>query len=172
MFALIDVNSFYASCEAVFDPKLAGKPLVVLSNNDGCVVARSAEAKRCGIRMGEPWHKVGARGRDVVVRSSNYPLYADMSARITHIIGQAAPALEVYSIDEAFADLTGVADAAGLCAALRQRIQRWTGLAVGIGIGGTKTRAKLANHVAKTDPAQVSPPDEYSPSPPVEYSPV
>jgi DNA polymerase V len=147
--ALVDVNSFYASCEQVFDPRLVGKPVVVLSNNDGCVVARSAEAKALGIRMGEPWHLVGARGAGVVALSSNYALYADMSNRVMRILGDAAPALELYSIDEAFLDLTGVAAPAALGAELRRRIRQWTGLPVCVGIGSTKTRAKIANHVAK-----------------------
>lgn len=169
-FALVDVNNFYASCEAVFDPKLAGKPLVVLSNNDGCVVARSAEAKALGIKMGEPWHKLRDRMKPqgVIAYSSNYTLYADMSSRVMRILGDMAPAIEVYSIDESFLDLTGVHGTAVLAREVRARVRRWTGLTVCVGLGSTKTRAKLANHVAKKrqehggtfDLEALSPPDQ------------
>ncbi len=110
MFALVDVNSFYASCETVFRPDLRGRPVVVLSNNDGCVVARSREAKACGIKMGEPWFKIArdAERQGVVAFSSNYAYYADMSHRVMAILGQLTPRLEVYSIDECFCDLTGI----------------------------------------------------------------
>lgn len=155
-FALVDVNNFYASCEAVFDPRLAGKPLVVLSNNDGCVVARSAEAKARGIKMGEPWHKLKARpeGQGVIAYSSNYSLYADMSSRVMRILGDMAPAIEVYSIDESFLDLTGISapQSRSLGIEVRSRVRQWTGLTVCVGMGSTKTRAKLANHVAKKRP--------------------
>lgn len=150
----MDVNNFYASCEAVFDPKLSGKPLVVLSNNDGCVVARSAEAKLLGIKMGEPWHKLRDRmsGQGVIAYSSNYTLYADMSSRVMRILGDMAPVIEVYSIDESFLDLSGVQGTAVLAKEVRSRVRRWTGLTVCVGMGSTKTRAKLANHVAKKRP--------------------
>lgn len=155
-FALVDVNNFYASCEAVFDPRLAGKALVVLSNNDGCVVARSAEAKARGIRMGEPWHKLKVRpeGQGVIAYSSNYSLYADMSSRVMRILGEMAPAIEVYSIDESFLDLTGTSatQSRSLGIEVRSRVRQWTGLTVCVGMGSTKTRAKLANHVAKKRP--------------------
>lgn len=153
-FALVDVNNFYASCESVFDPKLAGKPLVVLSNNDGCVVARSAEAKARGIKMGEPWHKLKLRpeGQGVIAYSSNYSLYADMSSRVMTILGDMAPIIEVYSIDESFLDLTGVPESSIFARDVRSRVRTWTGLTVCVGLGATKTRAKLANHVAKKRP--------------------
>jgi len=155
-FALVDVNNFYASCEAVFDPRLRSKPLVVLSNNDGCVVARSAEAKARGVRMGEPWHQLKARpeGQGVIAYSSNYSLYADMSTRVMQILRDLAPAIEVYSIDESFLDVTGIpASMSGpLAVEIRERVRQWTGLVVCVGLGSTKTRAKLGNHVAKKRP--------------------
>lgn len=152
MYALVDVNNFYASCEAVFDVSLRSKPLVVLSNNDGCVIARSKEAKALGIKMTEPWHVVRKRHPHLLYRSSNYELYADMSARVMAILSGAAPAIEVYSIDESFLDVRGVKDRCDFAREVRQRIRQWTGLPVCVGIGRTKTRAKLANHVAKKQP--------------------
>lgn len=153
-FALADVNNFYASCEAVFDPKLVGKPLVVLSNNDGCVVARSAEAKALGIKMAQPWHliRLEAERRGVIAYSSNYTLYADMSDRVMTILSDMAPELEVYSIDEAFLDLTGIRNPQQHGLTIRQRVRQWTGLTVCVGVGSTKTRAKLSNHIAKKNP--------------------
>lgn len=154
MFALVDVNSFYASCETVFRPDLRGRPVVVLSNNDGCVVARSREAKACGIKMGEPWFKIArdAERQGVVAFSSNYVYYADMSHRVMAILGQLTPRLEVYSIDEAFCDLTGIppAQLGSLGRRLREEVRRRTHLTVGVGIAPTKTLAKLANYAAKT----------------------
>src|SRR5574338_962194 len=154
VFALVDVNNFYASCEALFDPKLRGIPLVVLSNNDGCVVARSAEAKVVGVPMGAPWHQLRdlARRHHIMAMSSNYALYADMSNRVVEILRQFCPAMEVYSIDESFLDLAafelhGSLEEYG--GRIRQRIQQWLGLTVCVGIGPTKTLAKLANHCAK-----------------------
>src|SRR5574337_288943 len=156
VFALVDVNNFYASCEALFDPKLRGIPLVVLSNNDGCVVARSAEAKVVGVPMGAPWHQLRdlARRHHIVAMSSNYALYADMSNRVVEILRQFCPTMEVYSIDESFLDLAafelhGSLEEYG--GRIRQRIQQWLGLTVCVGIGPTKTLAKLANHCAKKD---------------------
>lgn len=157
-FALVDVNNFYCSCEAVFNPKLAGIPLVVLSNNDGCVVARSAEAKALGVKMGQPWHQVPPelKQQGLKVQSSNYSLYADMSHRVMTILGAMAPRQEVYSIDECFLDLTGMERMTGSLRDhglhIRHRIRQWTGLTVCVGIGSTKTRAKLANHIAKKNP--------------------
>nr|SAY46173.1 DNA polymerase V subunit UmuC [Serratia marcescens] len=149
MFALVDVNSFYASCETVFRPDLRGRPVVVLSNNDGCVVARSREAKACGIKMGEPWFKIArdAERQGVVAFSSNYAYYADMSHRVMAILGQLTPRLEVYSIDECFCDLTGIpaAQLESLGRRLREEVRRRTHLTVGVGIALTKTLAKLAN---------------------------
>ncbi|PJZ07180.1 DNA polymerase V subunit UmuC [Pantoea rodasii] len=154
MFALVDVNSFYASCETVFRPDLKGKPVIVLSNNDGCVIARSAEAKKLDIGMGGPYFKIKEvlRRHNVHVFSSNYALYADMSLRVMTILEEMAPAVEIYSIDEAFMNLTGVRNCRVLeefGREIRDRIQRETHLAVGVGIAPTKTLAKLANHAAK-----------------------
>jgi DNA polymerase V len=152
-FALVDCNNFYASCEKLFDPKLAGVPVVVLSNNDGCVVARSAEVKALGIPMGGPWFKLNALAKQhgIVARSSNYALYADMSNRVIEVLAQFSPDIEVYSIDESFLNLAGF-EALGLAEygrQIRNRVQRWLGLAVCVGIAPTKTLAKLANHCAK-----------------------
>lgn len=150
--ALIDVNNFYASCERVFNPALKGRVVVVLSNNDGCVVARSAEAKALGIKMGVPWFQLKdeARRHKIVALSSNYALYADMSNRVMQIIGQYAPTQEVYSVDESFLDLTGIPGKhTGIAQDMRERIRQWTGLPVCVGIGPSKTLAKLANHTAK-----------------------
>lgn len=156
VFALVDANNFYASCESLFDPRLEGKPVVVLSNNDGCVVARSAEAKALGVPMGAPWHQLRdlARREGVVACSSNYALYADISNRVVEVLEQFCPRLEVYSIDESFLDLDGFAvqDSEGLTGygrQIRRRIRDWLGLHVCVGIGPTKTLAKLANHCAK-----------------------
>ena len=151
--ALVDCNDFYVSCERVFRPGLAGRPVVVLSNNDGCVVSRSAEAKRLGIRMGVPLFEVRERVRrhGVVVCSSNYALYGDFSQRIAGLLCEAAPAVEVYSIDESFLDLTGLpaGELEAWCGDLSSRIRRWTGIPVLVGVGPTKTLAKLANRWAK-----------------------
>jgi DNA polymerase V len=150
--ALIDVNNFYASCERVFNPALKDRVVVVLSNNDGCVVARSAEAKALGIKMGVAWFQMKdeARQHKIVALSSNYALYADMSNRVMQIISQYAPTQEVYSIDESFLDLTGMPGRhADIAQDMRGRIRQWTGLPVCVGIGPSKTLAKLANHTAK-----------------------
>ncbi|MBS1198952.1 MAG: rumB [Proteobacteria bacterium] len=153
IFALVDVNNFFASCEKVFAPALAGRPLVVLSNNDGCVVARSAEAKALGVAMGVPWFRIRdlARRQGIVALSSNYGLYADMSNRVVEILSELAPQIEVYSIDEAFLDLSLLASCERLAhgVMIRQRIQDWLGLTVCVGIGASKTLAKLANYCAK-----------------------
>ncbi|RJG12916.1 translesion error-prone DNA polymerase V subunit UmuC [Pseudomonas cavernicola] len=150
--ALVDCNSFYASCERVFRPDLAHTPIVVLSNNDGCVIARSAEAKLLGIKMGEPYFQIRdkLRRHGILAFSSNYALYGDMSQRVMTTLEGMVPAIEVYSIDEAFADLTGMpGDMEALGRAMRARVLRWTGIPVGVGIATTKTLAKLANHSAK-----------------------
>ena len=150
---LVDANNFYASCERVFDARLVGKPVVVLSNNDGCVIARSAESKKLGIAMGEPFFKVRGLVEEhrVIVRSSNYELYGDMSARLMDVLEQFTPDLEVYSIDEAFLEVDAGSSKAldSLGREIRNRIHRQTGLPVSIGIAGTKTLAKVANHLAK-----------------------
>lgn len=154
MFALVDVNSFYASCETVFRPDLKGVPVVVLSNNDGCVIARSAEAKAIGISMGAPFFKLkeALRQHRVQVFSSNYALYADMSLRVMTTLEEMAPAVEIYSIDEAFLNLSGVSFCQPLEAFGRDvqaRVEQETHLRVGVGIAPTKTLAKLANYAAK-----------------------
>ena len=152
VYGLVDANNFYVSCERVFDPRLEGRPVVVLSNNDGCVIARSNEAKALGIRMGDPLFRI-RRDLDrhgVRVLSSNYTLYGDMSARIVSVLSASVPALEVYSIDESFVDLTGIPDAAALARRLRDRVRRLTGIPCCVGIGTTKTLAKMANRLAKT----------------------
>ncbi|WP_434157802.1 translesion error-prone DNA polymerase V subunit UmuC [Stutzerimonas stutzeri] len=153
MFALIDCNSFYASCERVYRPWLGDVPVVVLSNNDGCVIARTREAKRLGIPMGAPYFQWRDQMRElgVVCFSSNYELYGQMSARVMTTLEEMFPRLEVYSIDEAFADLTGLqGDWVELGREARARVLLWTGIPVGVGIGPTKTLAKLANWAAKT----------------------
>lgn len=159
VFALCDVNSMYASCEQLFDPRLRGKPVVVLSNGDGCVVARSAEAKSAGIPMGAPWFQIRqeAQAKGVQALSSNYALYASMSDRIVGVLHQFSPELEVYSIDESFLRLDGFAARqerdpgfyVAYGAQIRERVLRWVGLPTCVGIGPTKTLAKLANHLAK-----------------------
>lgn len=153
VFALVDCNNFYASCEKLFDPTLKHRPVVVLSNNDGCVVARSAEVKALGIPMGVPWFKIQeeARRHGIVAFSSNYALYADMSNRVVEILSSFSPNIEVYSIDESFLELSGFprSHCKDYGQTIRQRIADWLGLAVCVGIGPTKTLAKLANHCAK-----------------------
>ncbi len=154
--ALVDVNNFYVSCERVFNPKLNGRPVVVLSNNDGCAVARSNEAKALGIPMGAPWFKFAdiARQHNIIALSSNYALYADMSNRVMRILGQFCPDQEIYSIDECFLDLTGYQhfDLAAYGQQMRDTISQWTGLPISVGIAASKTLAKLANHCAKKQP--------------------
>ncbi|MCO7519196.1 MULTISPECIES: translesion error-prone DNA polymerase V subunit UmuC [unclassified Pseudomonas] len=151
VFALIDCNSFYASCERVFRPDLAKTPIVVLSNNDGCVIARSYDAKPY-VKMGEPYFqaKEKLRRHGIVAFSSNYALYGDMSERVMSLIESMVPAAEVYSIDECFADLTGVQGSlTQFGREVRAKVLRCTGIPVGVGIARTKTLAKLANHTAK-----------------------
>jgi len=152
--ALVDCNNFYVSCERVFRPDLRNVPVVVLSNNDGCAVSRSKEAKALGIKMGQPWFECKALAEEhgILALSSNYALYADMSNRVMSILASYAPRQEVYSIDESFLDLTGVPRLRDLSYEMRERVLRWTGIPVCVGIGPTKTLAKLANHVAKKHP--------------------
>lgn len=152
MFALVDGNNFYASCEQVFQPELRNKPLIVLSNNDGCAIARSREAKALGIKMGQPAHELKhlIRSEGLQVRSANFTLYGDMSARVVTILRDAAPRIEVYSIDESFLDVSRIPRRAMFARELRDRVHRWTGIPCCIGIGPTKTLAKLANKLAKT----------------------
>jgi DNA polymerase V len=150
---LVDGNNFYASCEAVMDPGVIGRPLVVLSNNDGCIVSRSAEARAMGIRMGQPWFQVRREleRRGVLVRSSNYALYADMSQRLMSVLEEWVEELEIYSIDEAFGVLHRPAggDLTDWGRRLRRDVRRRLGLPVAVGIAATKVQAKLANRLAK-----------------------
>ena len=154
VFALIDCNAFYVSCERVFNPKLNNRPVVALSNNDGCIISRSKEAKALGIKMGVPLFKVKdiVEKEKVVVFSSNYTLYADMSRRVMNIISSSSPYTEIYSIDEAFVELSSLpVDYESYAHQLRQTILQHTGIPVSIGIASTKTLAKVANHKAKKD---------------------
>jgi DNA polymerase V len=155
--ALIDGNNFFVSCERVFDPSLHGRAVVVLSNNDGCVVARSNEAKQLGITMGQPAFELKSLRRrgQVVARSANFRLYADLSRRLFNLVALRVPRLELHSIDEGFADLAGCTDPVALMADLRAEIARGVGLPVAVGIAPTKTLAKLANGLAKKRPGGV-----------------
>ena len=151
MIALADCNNFYVSCERVFDPALRNRPVIVLSNNDGCAVARSNEAKSLGIPMGAPYHQIRkcCERNGVVVFSSNYELYGDMSRRVTSVLQRFAPELEIYSIDESFLNLAGVDAPLLLSHRIRKTVNRWTGIPISVGLGKTKTLAKLANRLAK-----------------------
>ena len=156
--ALIDCNNFYASCEQAFDPLLQGRPVVVLSNNDGCIVARSREARQLGIAMGTPYFKVAnqLQSLGVAVRSSNYALYGDMSSRVMACIEARVPELEVYSVDEAFARTPALEPGALLAwgAELRVVVRQQLGLSIAVGMASSKVLAKLANRLAKVDPAR------------------
>ena len=153
LFALVDVNNFYVSCERVFAPKLEGVPVVVLSNNDGCAVARSAEVKALGVKMATPWFKMKdlAKEHGIVAYSSNYTLYGDMSDRVVQVLRRFTPNLEVYSIDESFLKIESVLktypDATHLGQIIKQDVKDTTGLPVCVGIGSSKTLAKFANHL-------------------------
>ncbi len=152
VFALVDGNNFYVSCERIFNPRLEGKPVVVLSNNDGCIVARSQEARALGIRMGAPFFEAKhlIRSHGLVWLSSNYTLYGDISARLMALLGEFVPHQEIYSIDECFLDLTGIPnDLVAYAQKMRKRIKQYLGLPTCVGIGHSKTLAKLANHIAK-----------------------
>ena len=156
MFALVDCNSFYASCEKIFRPDLTKKPVIVLSNNDGCVIARSPEAKKMGVAMGQPWFQVKNQylKSDGIVFSSNYELYADISNRVMNILGEICPEIDIYSIDEAFLDLRTFEkniDLVNFAFQCKNRIKDWVGIPVSIGIAPTKTLAKIANRIAKED---------------------
>ncbi len=153
MFALVDVNNMYVSCERVFRPALIGKPVVVLSNNDGACIARSDEAKALGVKMAQPWFEVKhlARSAGLLALSANFELYGDMSSRMMALAAAYAPRQEIYSIDECFLDFDGMpADRIAAGCALRGQVLRWLGLPTSVGFAATKTLAKLANHVAKT----------------------
>lgn len=155
MYGLVDCNNFYASCERAFNPSLNGKPVVVLSNNDGCVIARSNEAKALGIKMGVPAYQIKdlVKQYDIAVFSSNYVLYGDMSGRVMSLLADMAPEIEVYSIDEAFLNLAGIKDLQSLGANIVRKVSRGTGIPVSLGIAQTKTLAKMANKFAKKYPA-------------------
>jgi DNA polymerase V len=152
-FALIDGNNFYVSCERVFNPKLEGRPVVVLSNNDGCAVSRSPEAKALGVKMAVPWYQMKdlAKKHGIVALSSNYALYADMSNRMMSVLGQFSPDQEIYSIDECFLGLEGFEhyDLVRYGQEIRNRVRKWVGIPVCVGFAPTKTLAKLANNCAK-----------------------
>jgi DNA polymerase V len=152
MIALIDINNCYVSCERIFQPELNNKPVIVLSNNDGCAIARSNEAKALGIKMGQPLYQLTdvIQSHDVQVRSANFTLYGDMSHRIMTIIAELTPKIEIYSIDECFADVAGISNIEAWTKDLRKTIYQWTGLPVSIGIARTKVLSKLANKVAKS----------------------
>jgi DNA polymerase V len=153
MFALIDGNNFYVSCERVFRPSLNGLPVIVLSNNDGCAIARSNEAKALGIKMGAPWFQIRhlEESHGLIALSANFALYGDISDRVASLTAGFGPRQEIYSIDESFIDITGVrGDHVARGHRMRERILSWVGIPCGIGIGQTKTLAKLANHVAKS----------------------
>jgi DNA polymerase V len=154
IFALIDCNNFYASCERVFNPSLEGRAVVVLSNNDGCVIARTEEAKSAGIKMGVPVFEITdiIENSEVGIFSTNYTLYGDMSQRVMTILSMFSPEIEIYSIDEAFIEISGIKgiDYLEYGKEIRETIKKWTGLPVSIGIAPTKTLAKIANHIVKS----------------------
>lgn len=154
VFALSDGNAFYCSCERVFEPALNGRPLIVLSNNDGCAIARTVEAKALGIRMGDPWFKIRDRCRaeGIVARSSNYVLYGDISRRVNDVYRRFADDVEIYSIDESFLDLSGLANPEAHARTMRDTVLRWTGIPTCVGLGSTRVLAKAANHLAKKHP--------------------
>jgi len=154
-YALIDCNNFYVSCERVFNPKLVGKPVVVLSNNDGCVVARSNEAKKIGVTMGVPYFKVShlEKEQGLIALSSNYPLYGEMSNRVMTLLGEFAPRQEVYSIDECFLLVGGMSEFEQTARQIKATVQQSLGLPICVGIAPTKTLAKLCNNVAKSTTA-------------------
>lgn len=149
--ALIDCNNFYVSCERLFQPKLEGRPVVILSNNDGCVVSRSQEVKNLGIMMAAPWFQLKdiAQKHDITALSSNYTLYADISKRVMQLLSQFAPKQEIYSIDECFLELTGMSTLTEHGQCMSRSVKQYIGIPVCVGIASSKTLAKLANHVAK-----------------------
>jgi DNA polymerase V len=154
MYALVDCNNFFASCERVFRPDLKNKPVVVLSNNDGCVIAHSQEAKALGIKMGAPMFKTSQmlKENNVAVFSSNFALYGDMSARVMQILEGLAPSYEIYSIDEAFLSIHGLTDLENHAKTIKVTVEQYTGIPISVGMAPTKTLAKLANHVGKRWP--------------------
>jgi DNA polymerase V len=154
VFALVDCNNFYVSCERLFNPALHGKPVVVLSNNDGCIVARSNEAKNLGVAMGVPLFKIAdlVRRHKIITLSSNYALYGDLSERVMSVLATMSPSQEIYSIDECFLDFAGFTESIKHGQHIRQTIRQWLGLPVCVGIGPSKTLAKLSNFIAKKRP--------------------
>lgn len=153
--ALVDCNNFYASCERAFNPRLENKPIIILSNNDGCIVARSDEAKKMGVPFGKPYFKIKdeLEKHNVFAFSSNYELYGDMSRRVMDTLGKFTPSIEIYSIDEAFLSLAGIKrNLREYGYEIKNTVKKWTGIPVSVGIARTKTLAKLANHVAKKVP--------------------
>jgi DNA polymerase V len=152
--ALIDCNNFYVSCERLFQPQLEGRPVVILSNNDGCVVSRSQEVKNLGILMAAPWFQLKdiAKKHGIIALSSNYTLYADISNRVMRLLSQFSPEQEVYSIDECFLELTGMIELTRYGQQMRSTIKQCVGIPVCVGIASSKTLAKLANHIAKKQP--------------------
>jgi len=152
IYALVDCNNFYASCERVFNPKLEGRPVVILSSNDGCAIARSNEAKECGVKMAQPLYQFTdiVKKHDIQVLSGNFHLYTDMSNRVMQVLADMAPETQPYSIDECFLDITGISDDLDeYCLKVQTKVRQWTGISVGIGIAETKTLAKVANRIAK-----------------------
>ena len=151
MIGLVDCNNFFVSCERVFHPNLRCAPVVVLSNNDGCVIARSNEAKAMDIKMGVPFYQVKhlAEAGKLHVFSSNFTLYGDMSKRVMSVIRSMVPRVEVYSIDETFIDVSGIKDVQQLGLDLSARVEKWTGIPVSVGLAGNKTLAKMASKFAK-----------------------
>ena len=158
MYALVDCNNYYCSCERIFNPRLEGRPLVVLSNNDGCAVARSQEAKDLGVKMGTPWFQLKdlVRHHRLIGLSSNYTLYGDISARVVQVLSQFTPDYEMYSIDESFLRVDRMQllwpSFTTMGHAIRTRVRLWTGIPVCVGLAPTRTLAKLANHIAKKNP--------------------
>ncbi len=154
VFGLADCNNFYASCQRLFRPDLIDKPIICASNNDGCAIARSAEAKALGVKMGAPLYQIQdlIKKHDIYVFSPNFELYADISARVMQCLESCVPATEIYSIDESFLDLTGISDLLDFSHTLKQKVQKHVGIPISIGISSTKTLAKLANYAAKKYP--------------------
>ena len=152
IYGLVDCNNFYVSCERVFNPKLEGRPVIILSSNDGCAIARSNEAKECGVKMAQPLYQFTdiVKKHDIQVLSGNFHLYTDMSNRVMQVLADMAPATQQYSIDECFLDITGMPDNLDEYGqAVRAKVKQWTGIPVGVGIAETKTLAKVANRIAK-----------------------
>ena len=153
MYALVDCNNFFVSCERLFRPELEGRPVVVLSNNDGCVVSRSNESKAMGIKMCTPFFQIRhlVEQGALIACSSNYTLYADLSARVMSVLSETVPEIEIYSIDEAFLNLQGLPTESlhRFCSDLVARVRKWVGIPVSIGVAPTKTLAKIASHFAK-----------------------